>query len=338
MNILIDLGHPGHVHFFRHAAAILAERGHNVSFVTRDIPIVRALLDAYELPAVVVSHKRSGVPGLALELAEHTLRLYPLLLRKRIDVCASIGGTFMAAAARLAGCAVVVFNDTETAPMENRIAYPLATRIFTPAVYPDDLGHKHTRYRGFHELAYLHPDRFKPRPEVLGKYGLSLGEPYALVRYIAWKASHDIGVVPATEAEKTALLEILAARYRVLLIPEGEIAPRFRQLCLDIAPEDFHDLLVHAACCVSEGATTATEAAILGVPCLYINPIRPRNMDAVAAYGTLRQAAPGRDLPEALRAMLDAPPDREGGRRLVADNRDVTGLIVEALESGGCRL
>ncbi len=334
MNILIDLGHPGHVHFFRHAAGILAAQGHNVSFATRDIPIVRALLAAYGLSADVVSRQRSGIPGLALELAEHSLRLYPLLRRRRIDVCAGIGGTFMVAAARLAGCRAVVFSDTETAPMENRIAYPLATRIFTPAVYPDDLGPKHTRYKGFHELAYLHPQRFTPRPEILGKYGLSPDEPYSIVRYIAWKASHDIGIKPASEQEKVALIEALATRGRVVLIPEGDISRRFRSLCLDIAPEDFHDLLAHAARCVSEGATTATEAAILGVPCLYINPIRPRNMEAVAAYGGLRLAAPGGDLPGALRAMLDAPPDGDRAARLVADHCDVTALLVEVLGGG----
>ena len=31
MNFLFDLGHPGHVHFFRQAAAILAGRGHGVT-------------------------------------------------------------------------------------------------------------------------------------------------------------------------------------------------------------------------------------------------------------------------------------------------------------------
>ncbi len=40
-------------------------------------------------------------------------------------------------------------------------------------------------------------------------------------------------------------------------------------------PEDFHDLLYFASCCVTEGATTATEACVLGTPVLYANPVHP---------------------------------------------------------------
>ena len=32
MKILIDIGHPGHVHFFKHAVWELQKRGHEVFF------------------------------------------------------------------------------------------------------------------------------------------------------------------------------------------------------------------------------------------------------------------------------------------------------------------
>ena len=47
MNILIDVGHPAHVHLFRNAARIWVEHGHRVIYATRDRKLVPELIEAY---------------------------------------------------------------------------------------------------------------------------------------------------------------------------------------------------------------------------------------------------------------------------------------------------
>jgi uncharacterized protein len=44
---------------------------------------------------------------------------------------------------------------------------------------------------------------------------------------------------------------------------------------MTLPPEKFHSLLYFAALCISEGSTTATEAAVLGTPAVYLSPLWP---------------------------------------------------------------
>lgn len=47
MRILIDMGHPAHVHFFKHAIRELESRGHKIKITARDKDVTLQLLDAY---------------------------------------------------------------------------------------------------------------------------------------------------------------------------------------------------------------------------------------------------------------------------------------------------
>ena len=53
MRILIDMGHPAHVHFFKNAIRSLEERGHSVKITARDKDVTLALLEAYGFDYVV---------------------------------------------------------------------------------------------------------------------------------------------------------------------------------------------------------------------------------------------------------------------------------------------
>ncbi|PIV18840.1 MAG: hypothetical protein COS42_01185, partial [Flavobacteriales bacterium CG03_land_8_20_14_0_80_35_15] len=50
MRILIDIGHPAHVHLFRNSYFELSKRGHNVQVLIRQIPIIEKLLSYYNIP------------------------------------------------------------------------------------------------------------------------------------------------------------------------------------------------------------------------------------------------------------------------------------------------
>ena len=36
MKILVDIGHPAHIHYFKNCARIMAEKGHEFLFVVRE--------------------------------------------------------------------------------------------------------------------------------------------------------------------------------------------------------------------------------------------------------------------------------------------------------------
>ena len=48
----------------------------------------------------------------------------------------------------------------------------------------------------------------------------------------------------------------------------------YKPFLICIAPEKMHDVIAHAAFFLTEGATMASEACMLGVPYLYINPLQ----------------------------------------------------------------
>ena len=58
LNILVELGHPAHVHFFRHPIQIWREQGHQVLLVTRDKEITHALLDELGLEYRALSNSK----------------------------------------------------------------------------------------------------------------------------------------------------------------------------------------------------------------------------------------------------------------------------------------
>jgi predicted glycosyltransferase len=325
MRILIDLGHPAHVHFFRQAVAALRADGHEVRLAARDIPIVFDLLTACGLAADIVVPKGRGALGLVTELVRHTTALLAMTRAWRPDVCTAIGGTFMVAAARLRGARTIVWDDTDTAVVENQLTHRLAHRIMTPDVYPADIGPKQMRYHGLHELAYLHPARFRPKPKTLEHYGLSPEAPYAMVRLCAFEAGHDLAVRRA--------VDVLAGRGEVLLVPEGSVPEALAGRVRPVRPEDFHDLLAFAAFCLTEGATTASEACILGTPALYINPIVTCYIRDLERRGLLAIARPGEDLAGACAALAGRPVEeaRQTAGRVFSDYEDVTALVVNTL-------
>jgi hypothetical protein len=53
MKILIDMGHPAHVHFFKNTIWELEKRGHQVKVTARDKDVTLKLLEAYGIPYVV---------------------------------------------------------------------------------------------------------------------------------------------------------------------------------------------------------------------------------------------------------------------------------------------
>jgi hypothetical protein len=337
MNILVDLGHPGHVHFFRHQIALWREHSHAVTLTSRNIPIVGKLLEAYGLAATVIGTRRRGALGLGLELVERTARLVPVLRSRRIGVAAAIGGALTAPACRLAGVPCVIFDDTDTAGLENRISHPLATVIVTPAGYPRDLGGRQVRYNGLHELAYMHPARFTPDRDVPARYGLDPDAGYAMVRFSSWEAGHDLAARTASLAEKLTLVAALEKRGKVCIVPEGDPPRELAALVPAIAPEDFHHLLALARYCVTEGATTASEACISGVPSLYLNPSRPFYIHELAQTGLLAIGTPGEELTEVLEALFSRFPNaasaREAASRFVAARIDVAAFAADLVET-----
>ena len=339
MRVLIDILHPAHVHFFRNFHAEMQARGHEVCITARDKDRSVELLRALRLPHEQISSQKSGA-GLALELAQRTPRLMRVMRAFRPDVMTGIMGPSIALAGALRPRRVpaVVFYDTEFAAATNRIVYPLAYSVCTPDCYQTAVPGRHLTYAGYHELAYLHPDRFRPDPAVLAAFGVTPGEPYSIVRFVSWQAVHDRREKGLTAKQKRHLVEVLQRRGRVLVSSEGPLTPDLSGLAVRGPVEQVHHLIAHARLVVGESATMSSEAAVLGVPAVFIATTgRGYTDDEERRYGLVRHFTDDQyDMAlSAIEEVLAAPAAAwaQARQRLLGEKIDVTAWMIDYFET-----
>jgi predicted glycosyltransferase len=288
MRVLIDILHPAHVHFFRNFYAEMEARGHEVCITARDKDRSVELLRAFDLPYQQISRQMSGA-GLAVEMAQRTPRLMKVMRSFKPDVMTGIMGPSIALAGALRRVPAVVFYDTEFAVQTNRLVYPLAYSVCTPDCYQGKVRGRHPQYAGYHELAYLHPNRFQPDPAVLAEFGVRPDEPYSIVRFVSWQAVHDRQERGLSVKQKRHLIELLQRRGRVLISAEAPLTPDLADLAVRGPVEQIHHLIAHARLVVGESATMSSEAAVLGVPAVFIATTgRGYTDDEERRYGLVR--------------------------------------------------
>ena len=340
MRILVDMGHPGHVHFFRYALRELESKGHDIMICARDKDVTLSLLDHYQFPYKVLSKMGHGTLGLSREFIRREWQLMRLIKSFNPDVVTAIGGLFIAPVARLMNKPSIVFTDTESVPLDTYLTYPFASVICTPDCFLNNLKGRHLRYAGLHELAYLHPNRFVPDPNVLNELGITEKEPFFILRFVAWQATHDIGQHGFSFAFKKKLIEKLALHGRVLISSEGHLPKAFESYRLRLPPQKIHHALHYASLFIGEGATMATEAGILGTPSIYTSSLAVNLGNFIELMDRYKLVLSYPDQEQALLSALElitdeSAKDKWNQRRenLLAEKIDVTSYVVDLLEN-----
>ena len=276
MKILIEAHHPGDIHFWKYPIRELIDRGHEVRMVARDRDVMRALVEAYSwIPHIIPPRASQNNKFPLIEMLSRQWTLAREIVRFRPDIVSSLFGSYCQSA-RLLGCQNIIFTDSEFQHFNHKIAHPFAHAVHTPYCFYKDLGAKQIFYRGLHEMAFLAPLRFTPDTSVLGgESGLIKGQ-YIVIRLSAWNTLHDInqsGIGTMVDE----FIERYKERYRIVICAEENALPQhLQQHAMQLPPEKFHDVLAFARFVLTEGASTASEAACLGIPTVYINSTEPR--------------------------------------------------------------
>jgi predicted glycosyltransferase len=337
MRVLVDMGHPGHVHFYKHVIRRLRERGHEVLISARDKDVTLALLDHYGFHHRTLSVIGSGRWGLFREFLQREWALLRLIREFDPDVVTAIGGLFIAPVCRLLGKPSVVFTDTEHVKLDRYLTYPLASAICTPECFSRDLDSRQVRYAGYQELAYLHPDYFQPDRTVLNEPGVSEGEPFIILRFVAWTASHDLGQRGFPLALRREAVKTLSRYGRVFITSEAELPGEFEPFRITVPHHRIHDLLAYARLYIGEGATMASEAALLGTPSVYVNTLRLGYLEQMQhKYGLVfcySDAGQAIDKAVELLTESEVKTNWQAKRaKLLQEKEDVTAFAVDFIE------
>ena len=86
MNILFDINHPAHVHLLRNTYFLLAQNGHQVMVVVKEIPSAMKLLDLYGIPFLNIGKKDDALMKKGLDQLVYDRRLLKLARKHGIEM------------------------------------------------------------------------------------------------------------------------------------------------------------------------------------------------------------------------------------------------------------
>lgn len=348
MRILIDVNNSPHVHLFRYAAREWESRGHSVFWTARDKDIVVDLLHCYGFKFQVLSTYRRGLSRMALELIVRDWKLFRLAHQLRPDVMigTSVNITHVS---RLLPARSIFFteSDPDLIRLISYLTFPFADTIVMPDILPNTWTSKQVKHASYHKLAYLHPNRFTPDPSVLDELGVAPGEPFFIVRFIAWGATHDIGEGGLSLEAKRRVIQTLSPHGRVFITAEKPsskvsiLQPDFEPYRIHIEPHRIHDALYYATMFVGDSQSMTTEAAVLGTPALRCNSMVGRTtvIDELEhkydlCYGYLPNETDRliAKIEELLRTVSLKDRWREKRTHLLEDKIDLTDWMVDFIE------
>jgi len=342
MNILIDIAHPAHVHVIRNAYFELTKKGHKVYITVKNIPSAITLLDKYHIPYIRLGGKMDSLTGKAFLQIMYNVKIWWLVMTKSIELSFSSSLT-PAHISKISWMHSIIIDDDddEVEPLFVKYGHPYADIILSPAC-AIRATNKLIPYTGYHELAYLHPKRFTPDPLVLKEIGVKEGETYFILRFNAFKAHHDVGVLGLSIENKRKLIADLEKQGKVFITTERNIDIEFQQYQLMISPEKVHSLIYYATMLIGDSQTMTSEAAVLGTPAIRCNTFVGRISyleEEEHKYGLTYGFLPTDSL--AMFAKVEellALPDlksiwQERRKRMLEDKIDVTALFVWFMEN-----
>ena len=277
MKILININHPAHVHYYRNFIKLMEAKGDQFCVINRDNKMINQLLDYYGIEHTIRNkrpEKKGTIPSLM-----NLLRMILWCIRKSFsfhpDMYMGFASSACAITSFLFRKPSILIDDTEHNSMTHKLYMPVCTKVLTPFYFKKDLGNKdkQIRFNAYVEQLYLHSAYYKSDEGVLKELNVKPKE-YVIVRYVAYDAHHDLKVHPISQETKKKIVKEISKRYRVFVSLEKSVKDSFYDdYVLKISPEKMHDLEANAKFMIAEGATMASEAFLLGVPYLYLNPL-----------------------------------------------------------------
>lgn len=324
MRILFDIGHPADYFLFSNVMRRLRERGDDILITVRNREgIVSEILRQEGERYILLGENVKGMANKAIYMVRNDVKLLRIARDFKADLFVSLGSPYSGHVSFLMRKPHITYNDTEISWLSNLLlAPPFATSVITPAYLTWRIAFKNfVCINGTKELAYLSPKYFTPDPSVLREAGVEEGDKIVILRFSALDSHHDIGLKIMSDESKNRLVMELAKLARVFISTEVGLRPELQPFVLRI--KKMHDLLSYASLFVGEGVTMTSEAAVLGVPSVFIHPKEFGSIADYRRYGLVVQYKdPSKELDEIIAYCQRVLAD-ENSRIEYAKRRDV---------------
>jgi predicted glycosyltransferase len=275
MNILIDIAHPAHFHNIKNLYFKLVEN-HNIIVACQSIPIVKKLLNSYQIPYIEIGEKGKNIQEKIFKQFSFNRKIKNIAKERDIDLAIGSSLSVFASRGTKAKSILLDEDDQNVQPLTAKFISPYADHILSPDAMSYENLKNAIYYPGNHELAYLHPNVFNPDPNTLVKYGLTEDDKYFILRFNSFKAHHDIHQYGLNKEQKHILIDTLSKYGKVFITTEAELEPEFEEFKMPISPEEMHSFLYYSQMLISDSQTMSVEAAVLGVPSFRCNTFANR--------------------------------------------------------------
>jgi len=336
LRILIDIGHPAHVHLFKRFAWQMQKKDHVILFSVREKGESIMLLKKANLNFVVYAKTKKGVLPKIYGVFEFNYRLHKIVTSFKPNISLSHSSFYLSQISKWHGVPNITLEDTGNA--EQVILYKFfTTHILTANVFHKEYGTKQIKYNSYHELAYLHPNRFKANPSIRKELGLIEKENAILFRFVSWEASHDIGQSGFSKKDKISIVENLSQNHRVFISTESSLPKEFEKYKLQTLPHQIHDVIAQMNLFIGEGATMASECAVLGIPAIYVNTMDAGTIDDQEKYGLLYHFKSSKGVLDKALEILTMPNREEvfeeRRQKMLYEKIDLTAFLVWFIEN-----
>lgn len=273
INIGFFPAHPSQL-WMMHSLSESAPPNVNIFWYVRDKDIMVELAKELKLDFQLVSKAKTGLLGNAFELFLNIFRFVYFTRRDSIGIWFSKYGSVNIASWMLRKKSFS-FNDddADAVPFIALTSYPFSKNVFCTNWTRMGYFEKYAiRYPSFHELFYLHPNRYTPNTkEALEFLNLDKNEPYVIVRLSSLQAHHDVNAKGVSDEMLGQIVSLLEQNYQVFISSEKPLKGAFVQYKISIPASKIHAVLAGADFVIGDSLTMITEAAVLGTPNLRIS-------------------------------------------------------------------
>ena len=331
MRILIDTGHPAYIHFFAPIAKELEKRNHTVVFSIREKDCSLPIINAHNF-----SYKSKGKGSYSVLLKPFhffsaIFSIFSITRKIKPDLFLSFSSPYAGIVSAIFRKKHIVLDDTEIDVLARKIYYTFSDILVTPKSFKLDIGRKQIRVNAFKEQAYLKDYTFSPET---GNY--------ILVRLVNHGAMHDLFSKVWHKQESFKFIRELAQKHSVVISSEIPLPGDLKPHEYSQPPEDLHNVISKAKLVVGESATVSTEAAVLGVPAVYIDyNTRGYTENLEHEYGLVRHFLPvNHELEKAkgfIHDIMENPVNpyyQEQRKKLFRETDDIVEYMLNLIEVG----
>jgi hypothetical protein len=269
MRIAVDIAHFPHFNFYKYAINLLEKQGVDVDIIVQPRGNLTRIIDhesgwKYQ----TIGQYKSSMAGKITNLFTRDLQVLKYLKDGGVDAVTGVGSINMTHGAFALGKPSVMFEDD----VEYKMAYYPYKYLASYIVVPSHLnteGKNILRYRGYKELAYLHPNHFTPSTNILREYGISPRQ-YVFVREVSnsslnYSNLNELNLLDVCRYLKDLKFDI------VLSLENKAHINKYKDYCiiLNEPVKDIHSLLHHASLTIASGDSMARESCLVGTPAIY---------------------------------------------------------------------